>query len=179
MLSIVSLSCLAQSDRAEHKVNVHIPEVALLGLVTENNTSLNLQIGAPTEAGAALLLNGVNSSQGVWINYSSVVSISTPKRKVVAFVQGEIPRGIKLKVEASEFSGSGKGKLGKSRGLVTLSNQPTDVIVDIGSCYTSKGANNGHYLSYKLEQEENADSYALLSEQNSEINVVYTLTDYN
>lgn len=178
LLGIASFKCLAQSDMAEHKINIQIPEVALLGLVAESSTDVTLQTSLPNEAGETILLDEETSSQGIWINYSSIISTSTPKRKVEAFVQGEIPQGITLKVQASEFSGSGKGKLGKSSGLVTLSNQPADVIVDIGSCYTGKGANNGHYLTYKLEQNEDADVYAL-SEQNSSVNVVYTLTDYN
>ncbi|HKL34590.1 MAG TPA: hypothetical protein VJ919_18765, partial [Tangfeifania sp.] len=62
---------------------------------------------------------------------------------------------------------------------VVLSNQPSDVIVDIGSCYTGKGINNGHYLTYKLEKDKSSESYAMLNQQNTSVNVVYTLTDYN
>lgn len=179
LLSVFSLTTWAQSEMAEHNVTIHIPELALLGLVAENSADVDLQAGMPNEAGEAMTLNNETSSQRVWINYSSIVSTSTPRRKVEAYVKGEIPQGITLMVQASEFSGSGKGKLGKSSGLVRLSNQASDVIVDIGSCYTGKGVNNGHCLTYKIEQDENADTYALLSEQNSEVNVVYTLTDLN
>ncbi len=169
------LNCLAESDSDKHTVNVQISELALLGLVPEGNAAINVQSLAPNEVGEAVLLNEATSAAHVWINYSSIISSSTPARKVVAFVQGDIPEGITLKVEVSEVSGSGKGNLGKSSGLVTLSNQPSDVIVDIGSCYTGKGTNNGHFLSYTIEQDEDAE--VKLSEQDLSLNVIYKLTD--
>lgn len=168
----------AQEHNAEHRVKISVPEVALLGLVAENSTDVNLQVNVPNEAGEVLNLGAV-SSERIWVNYSSVISKSVPARKVVAYVQGELPKGISLQVEASEFKGSGKGRLGKTTGLVKLSNQPTDVIVGIGTCYTGKGAQNGHFLRYKLEQTGDETDLALLEEQNLAVNVVYTLTDYN
>jgi hypothetical protein len=168
----------AQDNTATHEINVRIPEVALLGLVSESQSDIHLNAFSPTEAGNAVDFSGATNNR-IWINYSSIISEATPKRKVIAMVQGEMPDGIRLKVEASRATGSGKGKLGKPAGEVELSNQPGDVIVDIGSCYTGKGVNNGHYLTYKLEKNESSDCYATLNRQNSSVNVVYTLTDYN
>ncbi len=90
-----------------------------------------------------------------------------------------MPEGVQLVVEASEAEGSGKGKLGRPNGIVTLSNQPTEIITDIGSCYTGKGVNNGHYLSYKIKYNESANSYASLNTGPTSVQVVYTLTDNN
>lgn len=168
----------AQDNSATHEINVRIPEVALLGLVSETQAEINLNTTTPTEAGNAVNFSNATNNQ-IWINYSSIISEATPKRKVIAMIQGEIPDGIKLKVEASGATGSGKGRLGKPSGEVTLSNQPTDIIVDIGSCYTGKGINNGHYLTYKLEKEESKENYAQLAQQQSSVNVIYTLTDDN
>jgi hypothetical protein len=175
--SLLSSVSFAQTDKAEHKINVTIPEVALLGLVSETDKAVSMQPMMATEAGEAVVLNKISSSR-IWVNYSSIISEATPSRKVVAVIQGELPKGLTLKVAASAFTGSGKGKLGTPAGLVTLSNQPTDVIVDIGSCYTGKGINNGHYLTYQLEKEDDEKAYAMLSAQNTAVNVVYTLTDY-
>lgn len=179
IVSCISFGSFAQNDNtATHDLNVVIPEVALLGVVSESQTDVSLNATMPTKAGDAVNFSDANNSR-IWINYSSIISEATPKRKVIAMVQGEIPQGVKLVVEASDYSGSGKGKLGKPAGEVVLSNQPSDVIVDIGSCYTGKGVNNGHYLTYKLEKDNSSESYAMLNQQNTSVNVVYTLTDYN
>jgi len=178
LLCWVAFSGTAQDNTATHEINVQIPEVALLGLVSDTQTDIHLNAASPNEAGNAVDFSDANDNR-IWINYSSIISESTPSRKVIAMVQGEMPDGIRLKVEASRATGSGKGRLGKTAGEVTLTNQPTDVIVDIGSCYTGKGVNNGHYLTYKLVKNESSGSYATLNRQNSSVNVVYTLTDYN
>jgi hypothetical protein len=179
IISCISFGSFAQNDNsATHDIKVVIPEVALLGVVSETQTDISLHANLSTEAGNAVDFSNASNNR-VWINYSSIISEATPKRKVIAMVQGDMPQGVKLIVEASEFAGSGKGKLGKPAGEVTLTNQPSDVIVDIGSCYTGKGVNNGHFLTYKLEKNESSDSYAALNRQNSSVNVVYTLTDYN
>lgn len=179
LLSSISFGNFAQNENtATHDLNVVIPEVALLGVVSESQTDIALNAAVPTEAGNAVDFSDATNNR-VWINYSSIISESTPKRKVIAMVQGEMPQGVKLVVKASDYSGSGKGKLGKPAGEVVLSNQPSDVIVDIGSCYTGKGVNQGHYLTYKLEKDDASESYAMLNQQNTSVNVVYTLTDYN
>lgn len=178
LFCLITLGGTAQDNSASHEINVRIPEVALLGLVSETQTDIHLNAFSPSEAGDAVDFSDADDNR-IWINYSSIISEATPKRKVIAMIQGEIPQGMKLIVEASEFSGTGKGKVGKPAGEVELSNQPSDIIVDIGSCFTGKGVNNGHYLTYKLEKENSAENYALLNQQNSSVNVVYTLTDYN
>lgn len=179
LINCFSLSGFAQNNNsASHNINVVIPEVALLGIISGSETDISLNATIPAEAGDAVDFSDANTNR-VWINYSSIISDDKPKRKVIAMVQGKMPQGVKLIVEASDFSGSGKGKLGKPTGEVELSNQPSDVIVDIGSCYTGKGTNNGHYLSYKLEKNNSSESYAMLNQQNTSVNVVYTLTDYN
>lgn len=168
----------AQEHEAKHKIEMEIPEVALLGIVSNDNTTINLNSTLPTEAGNALTFDKAQNTS-VWLNYSSVVTSKDNKRKVVGMVQGELPAGIKLMVEASDFSGKGKGKFGEPAGYIQLTNQPKDIIVGIGSCYTGKGANNGHVLSYKIETDNTADNYTSLTRQQNAVNVIYTLTDYN
>jgi hypothetical protein len=93
-------------------------------------------------------------------------------------VQGEIPEGVHLKVKASEAEGSGKGKLGHSTGEIVLSENPADIIFDIGSCYTGNGTSNGHILKYELEYVGNSQVYAGLNAEKTTFHVVYTLTDH-
>jgi len=169
----------SQSNTSEHKVDIQIPEVALLGLVSNGSTNVNLQFAAPTEAGNTVNFSNNSQNEDLWINYSSIIKNKTHRRKIVAFIQGEMPQGMHLKVEASEATGSGKGSLGASVGSVALSNQPTEIITNIGSCYTGKGTSNGHYLTYKLEFDNSTEQYSQLAQAETSFNIVYTLTDLN
>lgn len=166
----------AQNNEARHRINLEIPEVALLGLISENGIDIHLSAISPTEAGNSIQ-NSQSTEKSLWLNYSSIITHKNHTRKIVAMVQGEIPRGVQIKVEASEAAGIGKGKKGTPVGAVTLSNTPAEIIVGIGSCYTGKGINNGHYLSYNLEINEN--EITQLSSLTEPINIVYTLTDQN
>lgn len=167
-----------QNGQADHKINIEIPEVALLGLVSGESGGINLMAVAPDEAGNPIHLAEIQHNNGIWINYSSIIRTQNHRRKVVAVVQGEIPAGLRLIVEATEASGGG-GMLGKPVGRVYLTGEPAEVISDIGSCYTGKGTNNGHLLSYHLEADDNAEDFANLARNQTTLNVVYTLTDHN
>ena len=166
----------AQNNEARHRINLEIPEVALLGLISETGNDIHLNAISPTEAGNSIQ-DSKTPDKSLWLNYSSIITHKNHTRKIVAMVQGEIPQGVQIKVEASEAAGIGKGKKGTPVGLVTLTNTPSEIIVGIGSCYTGKGTNNGHYLSYNLEINES--EFSQLSSQIEPINIVYTLTDQN
>ena len=172
------LLSMSQSNSSNHKVEVNIPEVALLGLIADNNQNVNLEVLGPGEAGNSVdVSNSVSNNNGIWVNYSSIVRSINHKRKIVAKIDGELPAGIKLKVEASEVMGNGKGEKGKTLGEVILSNEPTEIISSIGSCFTGKGINNGHYLKYSLEYDSNNENYAQLKNELASVNIVYTLID--
>lgn len=184
-LWVISLVVLAplisegQTSQVNHKVNIEIPEVALLGLVSEESGLINLMAEAPGEAGDPISLENIQQEKRVWLNYSSIIRSENHRRKVMAAVQGEIPVGLRLVVEATEASGSGGGMLGKSAGKVYLSSEPVEVITDIGSCFTGKGVNTGHLLSYRLESENNVNNLAALNQNQVTLQVLYTLTDNN
>jgi hypothetical protein len=176
LFTSVFMFCFAQPSEVSHKINIGIPEVALLGLVSENSIDVTLSLAATQEAGDPVQLSNI-SNENIWVNYSSIVTHAQHKRKIVAMVEGEIPSGIQVIVKASDAIGSGKGKKGEPTGEVTLTGEPADIIVNIGSCFTGKGQQNGHYLSYKLEVDETAENYNQLALQNSSIQVIYTLTE--
>jgi hypothetical protein len=148
-------------------------------LISDGSPDVNFIASSPEEAGNSVTFENVRQTKKIWINYSSIVSGNVPARKIVAAVQGEIPAGVQLTVNASDAIGIGNGKLGHPVGTVRLSNEPTDVIVDIGSCYTGKGVNNGHYLSYQLNFNPTSEKYSQLAQELVSFNVVYTLTDLN
>ncbi|MCD6354029.1 MAG: hypothetical protein J7L95_00625 [Prolixibacteraceae bacterium] len=169
--------CYSQSNSVNHKVAIEIPQVALLGLVSDGDNSINLGAVSPTEAGSPLNFSNAQD-KSIWINYSSIVA-RNQHRKVVAMIEGEMPKGVHLRVEASPATGSGKGNKGEPTGSVELSSEPTDIIVNIGSCYTGRGINNGHYLTYKLNFENTNENLSQLTDELASVNVVYTLTDDN
>lgn len=170
---------MAQNNVSSHMLNIEVPDVALLGLVSENSSGISFSAASPTEAGNSIDFNNENQNNNIWLNYSSIIKNSTHRRKIVAFVQGEMPEGIRLKVKASEAEGAGKGKLGDPAGEILLSGEPTEIISDIGSCYTGKGTNNGHVLTYELEYNQSSEAYTGLNTEYTTFHVVYTLTDYN
>ena len=178
IIFLLPVCSIAQNNSANHKIGIEIPEVALLGLISDRATDINLNTLSPKEAGNSIKISNTQN-KNIWINYSSILVRKDHKRKIIAMVQGEIPKGIRLKLEASEAVGSGKGETGESVGIVTLSNEPSDVILDIGSCYTGKGLNNGHHLTYKLEIDDSAEEYVQLTSGQTSLNVIYTLTDHN
>lgn len=168
-----------QDHQADHKVNIKIPEVALLGITATETGHSEIIIAAPNEAGSPVNLKNVPFNKGIWVNYSSIILSPNHRRKVIAAVQGEIPSGLRLAVKADEATGEGRGMLGNSAGMVYLSEEPTEVISGIGSCYTGKGPNNGHLLSYQLVADNNAKNVAHLTESQTTLHVIYTLTDHN
>ncbi|HYQ56972.1 MAG TPA: hypothetical protein VEP89_06455 [Draconibacterium sp.] len=176
LLALFSLAAGAQ-ESTSHNLGIEVPEVALLALQSENSSDINLNATLPNTAGQQIKTNKEQQS-GIWINYSSIVR-ENQKRKVTATVVGGIPQGMKLKVKASESRGEGKGKLGESLSWVALRNGSVDVISNIGSCYTGRGAQNGHMLTYKIELDDEAGQYAKLTHSETSLQILYTLTDDN
>jgi len=166
----------AGDKEVSHKAQVVIPEVAMLALQYESGSNLEFTGNTPNIAGDQFELSTVSKSP-VWLNYSSVVS-QNQKRKVTATVLGNIPNGVVLKIKTQGVSNQGVGELGKSKGMVRLSNSPADIISGIGSCYTGKGIRNGQGLTYEVEID---NDLFYQNEQISDLSlsVVYTLTDDN
>ncbi len=175
-LIFVSLTSFAQT-KAEHDINVNIPEVALVALHSESEDAINFMATAPNIAGQEVQLIE-NEHPGFWINYTSVVR-NNQRRKVTATVQGEIPAGFEIVLQASEGRGNGKGQLGNPKNKVTLSNMPVDVITGIGTCYTGQGIQNGHLLSYSIGLINDNDLYSQIYQSESSLQIIYTLTDDN
>ncbi len=166
----------SQGSQAMHNVNIEVPEVALLGLVSDGSANISPYTVSPFEAGSYVSFSGMGQRAEAWVNYSSIVGSNSRLRKVEATIRGDIPKDARLLVEASAVSGEGKGRLGSSAGLVELSGQPAEIISGIGSCYTGKGANNGHLLSYKLEFDDPGGNVSLLAQNEITFNVVFILS---
>ena len=176
ILGLITLNSFAQNS-AKHNIDIRIPEVALLGLVADNSNVTRIHTKSNNVAENSVSFADETDVNSVWINYSSVKKTQSAPRRITAFVQGDIPEGIQLKVSASAASPNGKGELGQSKGSTVLGEQPTEIIGDIGSCYTGQGVQHGHNLVYSLAIGETEVELVALNNENVTFNIVYTLAD--
>ena len=110
-----------------------------------------------------------------WINYSSIVDGNSTNNISVNFTSLNIPADLRIKLDVGEDAGAGAGTLGKPIHQITLSPYPQEIITGIGSCYTGKGTQKGHQLTYSWEwlTPSEIDRSDI---DNFEISVTYTLT---
>lgn len=171
---------IAQDSNTEaHDVTINIPEVALLDIEPSASTAITLAPTAPTEAGSPIDFSSTTDNS-LWINYSSIIGTTTEaNRKVtVSITNGTVPGGMLLKVQAGSDAGNGDGTTGTAGGQLTLSGSSQDLITSIGSCYTNTPENNGHQLTYTLELDGTAGSYANLDfDDATTLTITYTLSD--
>lgn len=174
LLLMVGLPLLSNAQvevsRSSISVGIAIPEIALLD-IEPNNSAVSLELRMPMEAGN--FIKNTEQANAKWINYSSSVVSGRTRSVTVQLEYGQVPAGTTLKVQASGASG-GKGALGLSAGIITLSTSPEKVITAIGGAVTGNGANLGHSLSYFLEVN---DVSRLDFNSTGTVGIIYTLTD--
>lgn len=168
------------SKTATHAVNISIENFALLDIEgPSGSTAVSLQPTAPDEAGLGITFGDDSKDNALWLNYSSVVA-KGKTRKVTAKVGGTLPGGMDLMLKTNTYSGNGKGKNGQvsNSAAQKLSGSETEILKEIGSCYTGNGVSNGHNLEYSL-QLQNADdaNYQNLESGSFDITVTYTISD--
>ena len=174
---VFAFNANAQDDAdADHTVAISIPEVAILDL--EGSTSVSLSVDAPTEAGEAVDFSGATNN-AVWVNYSSIGGASETSRTVAAKISNNsVPSGMLLKVTAGADAGNGDGTMGSSAGQITLTSTDQTVISGIGSAYAADGSSNGHQLTYALELDPTAGSYAQIDfDEDVTLTITYTISN--
>ena len=185
LLAVLFISCSfftlnAQDDADDtHTVGITIPEVAILDIESATSTTISLAPTEPTEAGLALDFSGATDNS-LWLNYSSIVgSTSDASRTVTVKIQsGAVPTGLLLKVTAAGDNGSGDGAMGTSAAQLTLTGVAQSIITAIGSCYTGSPQLKGHQLTYVLELNAAAGSYASIDfDESNNVVLVYTISD--
>lgn len=110
-----------------------------------------------------------------WLNYSSITEGNTTNIISVNLSSGKLPAEIVIKLTIGESASTGAGKLGRPLGPITLTPYPQDIIIDIGSCYTGRGVQKGHQLSYAWEW-QNPEDQEKVTVESIEISVIYTIT---
>lgn len=153
-------------------VTFTVPSIAIIDLAPDKST-IHLKADVPDQAGDPVdMSKAVN--QDKWLNYSSSLRPGGAYRNIaVQIVSGELPHGIRLKLRAGNYSGNGKGKLGKSNGELTLSNIPQVIVRDIGAAVSGRGKNSGHQLFWTLDYQEYGD----IDFGQEALVIAFTLTD--
>lgn len=170
LVALSFTSIYGQEDHVgENTINMTIPEVSLISfeggerIIThnsENDGQINQIITPPTTES--------------WINYASIVEAGARNEITVQISSGFLPPDVQVKIRPGAYTGDGKGDIGEPAQEVALSRYPKAIIKNIGSCFTGKGANNGHKLVYSWET-TNESVNKLLESKDYSITVTYTI----
>jgi hypothetical protein len=159
----------ADNNIAHMPVIVTIPSIALVDFAGSEK-----RLSYITGSGAEQIITPSTLNK-TWINYSCINEGNSTSVISVSLTSGNLPAEIAIKLDVGENAGGGAGKTGRPIGPVYLRSYPQDIIVDIGTCYTGRGIQKGHQLTYSWEwlSPYNPD---LLSASDFEIAVTYTIT---
>lgn len=161
------------SSRTHVHMELKIPPIALI-----NAATLNSQIISYGYSYSSNKVNQVITKSHMaqtWLNYSSVVRPGSSNFITANISSGVLPSDVTLKVAVSSDSASGVGALGTPVGVITLTNYPQNLIINIGSCYTGVGLNKGRLIEYIWDNPQSYDYY-LRYQNGTPISVTYTIT---
>lgn len=174
LLFLVFLVCSIQTkaqinNTAEMAITVSIPAVALIDFEGDDHL---ITFNSPKQVKQILSPSSLNKT---WLNYSSIIVTGSTNYITVHISSGNLPPESSINLKISEDSGFGAGKMGLPSAQITLSYYPQYIITDIGSCYTGRGSEKGHLLTYIWN---NIDDYSksLYSKDEYLITVTYTIT---
>lgn len=161
---------------AEHEVKVSIKAHSLVGISSTNQ--IELQPGAPVEAGEGLNFDAASSNNSsIWLNYSSI--IDELANSISVSMDGDVlPQGVTIELVAGNDASEGMGEVGQSSNVpVVLKNEAQTLISGIKNCYTGTGAGAGHQLTYSLKMEQTTENYKVLTSDSFTTTILYTITD--
>jgi hypothetical protein len=72
------------------------------------------------------------------------------KKKIIAFLNLEPPPGVAFVAQTQGNAATGAGELGSGTGEVELKTVGTDLIRDIGTCYTGAAPDSGPLVKVRL-----------------------------
>ncbi|PKP32672.1 MAG: hypothetical protein CVU00_11580 [Bacteroidetes bacterium HGW-Bacteroidetes-17] len=158
-----------QTNTAEVTITVSIPAIALLDFKGNGQV---ITFKSENQIEQVITPSTLNKT---WLNYSSIVETGSTNHITVHISSGKLPLESLINLKIGEDVGAGGGKVGEPASQITLSNYPQNIITNIGSCYTGRGVEKGHQLTYSWL---NIDPYEknLTSNKDYEITVTYTIT---
>jgi len=170
---LITMLSYAQQNESSKTTTFKLKEIALLN-IEPNNTTVVLNLNSPDFAGEKVKMITANNS--TWVNFTSAVSKdSSPRDLSIKIEDGNVPAGLRLKLNTSSYSGRGKGMLGQQSGTITLNQSLQTIVSNIGGAFTGSGINNGYKLVYFLEIHD----YKLLDMGNSEVlSISLTISDF-
>ncbi len=167
------------AQNTDHTVSIDIPEVALLSIYKSTNTHALDIISHINEAGEDLTF--FTPQNEIWINYTSIIGSRTePSRSVfMQITDGNVPTGFDLVMTVSKDAGQGNGKMGIPMQTTIIStNQPKQVIDQIGSAYTGAGYSKGHQVIYAIQKNTQYPNFWLANNNSATaLQITYTLSD--
>ncbi|MCK4406715.1 MAG: hypothetical protein KAV44_03470 [Bacteroidales bacterium] len=162
------------NNTAEMSITLKIPAIALIDFVVDGSQMItyNYSYSEPNQVEQIIT---PTTGDKTWLNYSSIVKSGLTNYITAHISSGSLPADVSLNVLIGADIGAGAGLKGTSIGQIALSTFPQNIITNIGSCYTGRGINKGHQLTYIWE---NPDSYnySLNYEEGNAIAVTYTIT---
>lgn len=174
LFMLIAFAVYPQWENGQVSVFFSLPEVALVDIEPGTDNRIHFTIIQGAGSGSSPVVEQSNNNS-LWLNYSSALPANQNSRSITAEVsQGAVPRGIKIFLEASQFSGSGGGQRGISSGKIELTNQPRPIITGIGNSYTGDGVQSGHQLTFSVEI---SDFTQIETSGVNSFLVLYTLTD--
>ncbi len=168
----INLHHITAQNTGSALASIQLSPIALMD-IEPNNSSVILNVSPVTEAGT---MNTTFMSNNIkWINFSSSLAPSSPNRTIlVGVASGNLPAGVRVKIQTSPYSGTGNGSLGTQTNEITISSTYQTLINNIGAGFTGNGINNGYMIRYVLE----ISDFRLLDFNNSQtVSVSYILSE--
>jgi len=173
----LSATVNAQTDDKDdnHTIGIEIPELALVDIEPSGSKNITMDFTLPTEAGLPIVTPTNNTA--LWLNYSSIKSVSDPTRTISVKLDALVA-GVDIKVTAAAAVAAGGGTKGSPSAQLTLTATDQTIISGIGSAYTGTGAFSGHNLTYELAfGTTGVANYSDLTASTNTATVTYTISD--
>lgn len=158
-----------KSNTTEMTLTVSIPAIALIDF--EGNDRL-ITFNSPNQVEQIITPATLNQT---WLNYSSIIERGMTNYITVHISSGSLPPESSIYLEIGEDVGAGGGNMGRPSTKIMLSRYPQNIITNIGSCYTGRGRDKGHQLTYLWNNIEDY-SKSLYSKNDYVVTVTYTIS---
>lgn len=170
LISGIKTISAQNKNTTEMALTVSIPAVALIDFEGSNHKIVFRSTNQVDQ-----IINP-STDNSIWLNYTSIVQSGSSNYITVHISSGQLPPESSVNIEVTDDVGAGSGKIGIASPVqIELSMYPQSIITDIGSCFTGRGIEKGHQLTYSWN---NIDDYSASrhSKTEFEITVTYTIT---
>jgi hypothetical protein len=161
------------AQHADSDIKIHIKEVALLRVVPVTAEAGLFQLASASSDLKSLGIALFSSENR--LQYTVVRKWSTAKMKIIAFLNQEPPAGFAFLARTQGNPAVGTGEQGSGTGEVELKTTGTDIIRDIGSCYTGAAPDSGPLIQVRMVRKSGRP--AVTDQDLPRIQVTYAMVD--